>query len=122
LTQGAELKHRVVQGGLSFQQNASQLQDDAEPKCQRHRHRPHLLGRQGVGVDEHFGLTASESGHLDRVLEPLCGAYPGEPLGRRAERKPDAFTLKTADQRDAATLKQLSLGSREPTGCCEGAW
>jgi hypothetical protein len=70
-------------------------------------------------MDDHFGLAATQPGHLDRVLEPNCGADPGKGLAWRAEPKPDALALKAPDQRYAATLKQLSLGPREPASCCK---
>ena len=78
LAQRPQLEDRVVQGTLALEQDAPQLEDDAEPERQGHRHRTHLADHGGIGVDDDLGLSATQPGDLHRLVEALMGANPGK--------------------------------------------
>ena len=120
LAQGPELEHRIVERGLALEEDAAELDHDAEAQRQRHRDGAHFLRHQRVGVDDHLGLPAGQPGHLDRALEALGRAYPGDRLRRGDQAEPDPLALKAADQGNPAALEQLSVGTGEPASGCKG--
>jgi hypothetical protein len=120
LSQRPELEDGVVERGLPLQQDAAELEHDAEAERQRHGHGPHLAGHRGVGVDDDLGLAAAQAGHFLRGVEILPGPHPRELLRRGDQREPDELTLEPAHQGHAAALEQLSLGAGEATSGGKG--
>ena len=122
LAQRPQLEDRVVQGSLALEEDAPQLEDDAEPERQGHRHRTHLADYGGIGVDDDLGLSATQLGDLDRLVEALLGASPGDVLTRGDQPEPDPLALEASDQGHPTALEQLPLGSGESAGCGESTW
>ena len=120
LAKRAQLEDRIVERGLPLEQDAAKLDHDAEAERQRHRHRAHLLGHGGSALDHDLGLAAGESGYLQGVFEAGSGAYPGQGFRRGDQVEPDPLALEAANQRDAAALEQLSVGTGEPARGGEG--
>ena len=59
---------------------------------------------------------------LDRLVEALGRANPGDALGRGDQPEPDPLALEASDQGHPAALEQLPLGSGESAGCGESTW
>ena len=122
LPERPELKDRVIESGLPLEQNAPQLEHDAQPQRERHRHGPHVACHRFVGVDDDFRLAASQASHLLRFLEPLGRADARQRLGGGDEREPDRLALEPPNQRHPTALEELAFrpgqtaGGRKRTG------
>jgi hypothetical protein len=120
LSKGAELKHGVIERGLTLQQDTAQLDDHAEAECQRDGDRTHLCGGYRLSVDDDFCLPTGQPRNLRGLLETGGGSNPRQRRRGGDQREPDPFTLESAHQGHPAPLEQLPVCSGEPARGCEG--
>jgi hypothetical protein len=113
LAQRAELEGGIVEGGLTLEQDAAQLEDDGEPVRQRQRHLSKPRRDRRLSRDDDFGLAALEACDLDGLCEAPGRPHAGDDPRRGVDREPDLFGLEPADQRVTASLKELGVRSGE---------